>query len=86
MSLLSCHPQLEIHTDASVDDMTTGGHWAQEGLDHINCLELKVILFGLKSLCKDCSQTHILLRSDNTTADALHLTEVVEEQSSLSIL
>lgn len=76
-SLLSCPPQLELHTDAcltgwgaSVGELTTGGHWAHEELDHINCLELKAILLGLKSLCKDYSQTHIRLRSDNTTAVA----------------
>ena len=76
-SLLSCPPQFEIHTDAcltgwgaAVGDLTTGGHWAHTELDHINCLELKAILLGLQSLCKDYSQTHIRLRSDNTTAVA----------------
>ena len=73
-SLLSCPSHFEIHTDvgggATVGDLTTGGHWAHEELDHINCLELKAILFGLKSLCKDYSRTHIRLRSDNTTAVA----------------
>ena len=33
-------------------------------------MELKAILFGLKSLCKDYSRVHIRLRSDNTTAVA----------------
>ena len=48
----------------------TGGHWAHKELDHINVLELKAILMGLKSLCRDCKETHIRLRSDNTTAAA----------------
>jgi len=74
-SLRSSSPQLEMFSDAcltgwgaTVGHTKTGGHWAQKDLDHINCLELKAILMGLKSLCKDCRQTHIHLRSDNTTA------------------
>ena len=66
---------MEIHSDAcltgwgaKVGDITTRGHWAHEELDHINCLELKAILLGLQSLCQQCTQTHIRLRSDNTTA------------------
>lgn len=76
-SLVSCPPDLEIHTDAcltgwgaKVGDARTGGHWAHAELDHINCLELKAILLSLKSLCKRCEQTHIRLRSDNSTAIA----------------
>lgn len=76
-SLLFCPPQLELQTDASLTGWgavfggtRTGGHWAQEELDHINCLELKAILLGLKSLCSHCRQTHIRLKSDNTTAVA----------------
>ncbi|KAK4321821.1 hypothetical protein Pmani_007448 [Petrolisthes manimaculis] len=76
-SLVSRPPKLEIHTDAcltgwgaKVDDTRTGGHWAHEELDHINCLELKAILLSLKSLCNHCKQTHIRIRSDNTTAIA----------------
>ena len=75
--LASCPTHLEIHTDAcltnwgaKVKDTKTGGHWAHEELDHINCLESKAILLGLNSLCKHCTQTHIQLRSDNTTAIA----------------
>ena len=33
---------------------------------HINVLELKAILFGLKSLCRDVSGKHIRVRCDNT--------------------
>lgn len=76
-SLLFSPPQLELKTDACLTgwvaccgEIKTGGHWAQDELDHINCLELKAILLGLKSLCKDISHTEIAIRSDNTTAIA----------------
>lgn len=39
-------------------------------LDHINCLELKAVLLGLKSLCRDLKDTHIRVRSDNMTTIA----------------
>ncbi|MPC55913.1 hypothetical protein E2C01_049858 [Portunus trituberculatus] len=55
---------------AVVGDAKTRGHWAQDELDHINCLELKAILLDLQSLCKDSRDTHIRNRSDNTTAIA----------------
>lgn len=51
-------------------DTKTGGYWAHEELDHINCLELKAILMGLKILCKDNTGIHIRLRSDNATTVA----------------
>ena len=51
-------------------DTKMGGHWAQEELSHINYLELKAIFMGLQSLCDHCMDTHIRLRSDNTTAVA----------------
>ena len=35
---------------------------------HVNYLEMKAVLLGLKSLCKDCHDIHICVRSDNTTA------------------
>ena len=76
-SLLSSSPDYELFTDAcltgwgaSVGHVTTGGHWAQQELDHINILELKAILLGLQSLCRDRTGSHIRLRSDNTTAVA----------------
>ena len=53
-----------------MNDVKMGGHWAQKGLDHINVLKLKAILLGLLSLCWDCKDTHIRLRSDNSTAVA----------------
>ena len=76
-SLLSSSPDCELFTDAcltgwgaSIGDVTTGGHWAQEELDHINILELKAILLGMQSLCGDRTGSHVRLRSDNTTAVA----------------
>lgn len=76
-SLRSSSPQLVMFSDASLTgwgavmgDVKTGGHWAYRELDHINCLELKAILLGLKSLCKDIRGTHIRLRSDNSTTVA----------------
>lgn len=76
-SLRSSSPQIELFSDAcltgwgaTTGGTTTGGHWAQAELDHINVLELKAILMGLHSLCRDDRDTHIRLRSDNTTAVA----------------
>ena len=76
-SLLSSSPDCELFTDAcltgwgaSIGDVTTGGHWAHEELDHINILELKAILLGMQSLCRDRTGSHVRLRSDNTTAVA----------------
>ena len=70
-------PQVELYADAcltgwgaTLGNTTTGGHWAQEELNHINVLELKAILMGLQSLCKDFQQTHVRIRSDNTTTVA----------------
>ena len=36
--------------------------------DHINHLELKAVLFGLRSLCTDVTDTHIKVLVDNSTA------------------
>ena len=76
-SLCPSSPSVELYTDAcltgrgaSMNDVKMGGHWAQKGLDHINVLKLKAILLGLSSLCQDCKDTHIRLRSDNSTAVA----------------
>lgn len=76
-SLRSCPHQLEMYVDAcltgwgaTLGNAKTGGHWAHKELDHINCLELKAILLGLQSLCKDNRGTHICLHSDKITAVA----------------
>ena len=55
---------------AKLGAVVTGGHWDMNELDHINCFELKAVLMGLKSICKDFRDTHIRLRSDNMTTIA----------------
>ena len=48
---------------------TTDGQFSiTETLMHINVLELKVILFGLRSLCDHICDSHIKTLSENTTA------------------
>ena len=70
-------PETVLFTDASSDGWgahvgtsATGGRWSEEEkLMHINVLELRAILFGLKSLCEG-SNRHIRVMSDNTIAVA----------------
>ena len=76
-AIKATQPDDEVNTDASLTGWgarlgaaVTGGHWDFMELDHINCLELKAVLLGLKSLCKDFKDTHIRLRSDNMTTIA----------------
>ena len=65
-----------IFTDASMvgwgavyGEESTGGKWLPEETEnHINVLELKAILFGLKSFFDKLTATHIRIKSDNTTA------------------
>lgn len=68
------NPDFELFTDASLegwgahtDHLNTGGRWNPSELEHINVLELRAILFGLKSLCKEQNK-HIRIRTDSTTA------------------
>ena len=93
-SLLTSPPHLELYTDASLTgwgaafgNSKTGGHWAADERLHINYLELKAIFLGLQSFCGKCVDTHIRIRSDNTTAVACinrcgstkpHLNEITE--------
>ena len=67
-------PDVELFTDAShsgwgahTNTSQTGGRWHESELKHINALELRAILFGLKSLCKE-QDKHIRIRTDSTTA------------------
>ena len=54
---------------AIFNEESTGGQFAlDELLLHINVLELKAVLFGLKSLCSHLRQTNVKVLSDNTTA------------------
>ena len=47
----------------------TNGLFSREESDlHINILELKAVMFGLKVFCSNFSNTHIKLLIDNTTA------------------
>ena len=71
-------PDLNLTTDASnlgwgpvCGETSTGGFWSlEEQRYHINFLELKAVLLGLKSLCGAFSEKHILVQTDNTTAVA----------------
>lgn len=72
------NPSVEIQSDASKDGrdaecrgFTTGGMWTMvEKEEHINVLELKTVLFALKSLCKEEKGCTILVSSDNSTSVA----------------
>ena len=66
-----------LYTDAStkgwganLGNTTTGGWWSPSESYHINYLELKAILLGLQSLCKEVTHDHIRVMTDNTTAVA----------------
>ena len=68
-------PEIEICTDASTEgwgahrgSLAVGGRWKEGEMEsHINVLELKAILFGLKSLCPD-KDAYVSVLTDNTTA------------------
>ena len=71
-------PDYKIFTDASMEGWcchdsdrkhTFGGKWSvMEKQEHINLLELKAILFGLKATCREMTNGHVRIMSDNTTA------------------
>lgn len=71
-------PKKFLTTDASLlgwgavcDETSIEGQWKLEEKElHINTLELKAIDFGLKSFFNSTEDTHIRIRSDNTTAVA----------------
>ena len=47
----------------------TGGRWAGEDMfQHINYLELKAAFLGILALCKEISDSHILVQMDKVTA------------------
>ena len=60
-------PSVTLTTDASLEgwgavreNYKTGGNWTtEEKNSHINVLELKAVLFGLKALCGDVNSTTI---------------------------
>ena len=51
-----------------MESKSTGGLCTLEKEDHINVLELKTVLFGLKPLAKDLNPIHIKVLCDNSTA------------------
>ena len=54
---------------ASFGESVKGGRWfLSESTLHVNVLELKAVLLRLQPLCKEKSNCHIKLLSDNTTA------------------
>ena len=69
-------PSIFIVTDASQKmwgakrkSIETGGVWDNfEQQQHINSLETKAILLGLKSLCKHVHNKHIRIKTDSKTA------------------
>ena len=69
------NPDITITTDASnlgwgavCNGTKTGGPWGKDEADfHINYLEMKAVLLGLKSLCNNTTGKYIRVQSDNTT-------------------
>ena len=56
---------------ASLNDTTTWGWWSSSEESHnVNCLELKTILLGLQSLCKEVTNDRIRVMTYSTTAVA----------------
>ena len=66
---------MELKSDASHlgwgavhGDRSTGGRWTdKEKLQHINVLELQAVFFALKVFCKEITNAHVKVFSDNTT-------------------
>ena len=51
--------------------LSTGGQWnLEEKREHINVLELKAALLGIRTFCTECDSTHVKVHMDNTTAIA----------------
>ena len=66
-----CTDASNLGWGATLNNSECGGRWgADEANNHINVLELKAILLGLQSLARDLKGSHILVKSDNTTAVA----------------
>ena len=49
---------------------TVGLFSSEESQQHLNILELKAVLFGLKALCNNFHNIHILIQIDNTSTVA----------------
>ena len=71
-------PSVTIQSDAStagwgaaLSGQSTGGRWSSvEQQQHINVLELRAALFGLKAFCSEMQNIHVKLELDNTSAIA----------------
>ena len=69
-------PEYTLFTDASLlgwganfQGKSAGGQWLPtEAVQHINYLEMSAVLLGLQTFCSSLSNTHICLKTDNTTA------------------
>ena len=71
-------PDIIIYTDASLEmygaydktnDSQTNGYWSiEEQSDHINVLELKACEIGLLIFCKNKTNVHVRIYTDNTTS------------------
>ena len=78
MPITQDKPDFVLTTDTSkigwgavCGDDKTGGCWdLDEQQYHINYLESKAVLLGLKSLCSETQNKHIRIQSDNTTTVA----------------
>ena len=78
MPITQDKPDFVLTTDTSkigwgavCGDNKTGGCWdLDEQQYHINYLESKAVLLGLKSLCSETQNKHIRIQSDNTTTVA----------------
>ena len=74
-NLLRAHPTVYLETDSSKQmwgavrgPTKTGGCWNNNEIkEHINLLEMKAVLLGLQSLCSDCRDVHLRIRSDSQT-------------------
>ena len=72
------YPTIVLYTDASQkgwgavrESTRTNGLWSvEEGLQHINELELLAVLFGLRSLCNEVFDRDIKVMTDNSTTVA----------------
>ena len=76
--VLRPNPSIVLNTDvyltglsASMTGSKTGGLFSsEESQQLINILELKAALFGLKALCNNFHNIHILIQTENTSAVA----------------
>ena len=76
--VLRPNPSIVLNTDVSLTGLSasmtgskTGGLFSsEESQQLINILEIKAALFGLKALCNNFHNIHILIQIDNTLAVA----------------